>query len=126
MSTDRPLATRYGEPVFPEASWSPTVAQALTLLNLKMGEELPGALIDSFVSATKPKLKETTLALLVSHNKVDLEIRKATSVIVMQSASLSVLHSPNEPFFQEEMGERKVTLMVAVATIGLQMLEEEV
>lgn len=124
MSADRPLSARYNERVFPERDWSPTVAQVLTLLKLKMGEELSGVLIDNLVDSIRPKLKETVSAILASHNKCDPKMRKTLSTLSMQSVSLSVLHSPNEPFFQDEMGERNAILVAAVAVIGLQMIDE--
>ena len=124
MNTDRPLAARYDEFVFPEKSWSPTVAQALGLLKIDRGEELPADLIDSLIQSSATRHKDTLAELLVSRNRADLRIRQATGFIIMQSVGLNILQSPGEPTFQGEMEKRNAILMAAVALIGLQMSDE--
>ena len=123
MSADNPLSARYAELVFNNKEWSPTVGQTLALINIKMGEELPTDLISSVTKATNPKLVEAE-NLLVVHNKCEPSIRKATGPITMQAVALNILHSPDDPRFQEDLEARNVTLQLAVATIGLQMLSE--
>lgn len=124
MSADRPLSARYDEPVFSNEEWSPTVAQALVVFKVSQGEELPDALIASFVGATKPQEREAVSELLATHNKIDPKIRKAAATLTMISARLSVLHSPDVPFSRDELHMRSLALMAAVGTVGLQMIDE--
>ena len=123
MSENKHLSARYGELVFDNGLWSPTVGQAVVLIKLKMGKELPDDLINSVVGATNPKLTDARM-LLETHNKCDPSIRQAVGPVTMQAAALNILHSPDNPLYQDDLEFRNSTLQLAVATIGFQMLSE--
>lgn len=69
MPDRRKLSPRYAEAVFPDIPWSPTFAEALTLIDVAAGEEIQPELATAFLASLSSSIERADEVVL-AHNSL--------------------------------------------------------
>lgn len=124
MGADRPLATRYGEPVFPDKDWSPTVSQAMALIEIAKGEPIKDDLIEALVVSFPPRIRNVSKALVQPFNSASARKRHAIKEALRRVVSFNIINTPDYAETEEAQEARSNLLALAVAQVGLELMSE--
>lgn len=125
MSEKRLVSERYGEPVFPNIGWSPTVGEVVALIHFAEGQKIDAKLLAALDDKNPYTIEKPSGQFRKYNNLSYSKHRKLVGSVALEAFEVNVLRLPNTPLMETEEQNRRDILAAAIREIGAEMLTDQ-